>query len=187
MKELDSSYLITEFDTAIIRLVSSSDGSATILGKFHAILTWAQQEQSKYYDVYYVPKTSGSQTQYVPAIFFYPEYYRCLYVKLYNFDGKAVTDGQPWVIVYDTDDQGHRFVNATDSKQFDSYQEAVDYMNSLTSGNHVIVGINPFVSPVPLEAVPDFQLIHSSTQGTSVASAGFESEIKIFQYTGNNK
>jgi dolichyl-diphosphooligosaccharide--protein glycosyltransferase len=181
MDELRSSYLIAEYDTATMQLVRTAT-KAIFYGKFHAILTWAQKEQSKYYDVYYVPDTSQGQNNYIPALLFYPEYYRSLYTRLYNFNGEAVTDAKPWVITYETDDQGNRFI--TDSQEFTSYREALDYLDSQESGNHVIIGPSPFISPIPLEAVPDFQLVYSSSQGTSLSGVGFVPEVKIFEYTG---
>jgi len=93
---------------------------------------------------------------------------------------------KPMVITYtnQVDSKGTAYKLITANQQFDSYQAALDYINSQTSGNHAIVGVNPFVSPVGLDAVPDFQLVHSSEQGTSVSSVGFVPEVKIFQYTG---
>jgi len=113
---------------------------------------------------------------------YYPAYYRSLYSRLYNFNGEAVTDEKPWVITYETDEQGNKFV--TDSQEFASYQEALDYLDSQESGNHTIIGSNPFISPVPLEALPDFRLVHSSSQGTSLSGVGFVPEVNIFEYTG---
>jgi len=183
MAELDSSYLIAEFDTATMQLVQRGT-SVIYYGKFHAILTWAEKEQTAYYDVFYVPYTSGDTTQYTPRMLFYPDYYRSLYVRLYNFNGGAVTDISPVVISWDEEEQEGQTVKiVTAAEQFDSYQEALDYLNGLGEGHHTIVGVNPFISPVPLEAVPGFELVHSSEQGTSVSGAGFIPEVKIFEYT----
>jgi oligosaccharyl transferase (archaeosortase A-associated) len=180
MDELRSSYIIGEFDSATMRLIRRTD-SVVYYGKFHAILTWAEKEQNNYYDVFYLA-ANEEKTQWVPAMFYYPEYYRCLYVRLYNFNGDAVTDEQPWVITYDTDEQGNKFI--LEYSSFASYQEALDYVDSQESGNHAIIGSSPFISPVPLEAVPDFNLVYSSSQGTSLSGVGLVPEVKIFEYTG---
>jgi oligosaccharyl transferase (archaeosortase A-associated) len=182
MDELRSSYIIGEFDSATMQLIRRTD-SVVFYGKFHAILTWAEKEQSDYYDIFYLP-ANEEKTQWVPAMFYYPEYYRCLYVRLYNFNGEAVTGEQPWVITYETDENGNKFI--MDSQKFSSYQEALDYLNSLGEGNNTIIGSSPFVSPIPLEAVPDFHLVHSSTQGTSLSGVGLVPEVKIFEYTGRD-
>jgi len=168
MEEMDSSYVI--LDNLVTR------------GKFWAVATWAEQPLEKYYDVFYVEL----QGQLQGVQFYYPAYYQTLVVRLYNFNGEEVTDEKPVVITWvdRVDDRGTPFKEVTDYPQFDSYQEALDYLNSLGEGNHAIVGVSPFLSPVSLEAVPDFRLIHSSEQGTSMSGVGFVPEIKIFEYTG---
>jgi hypothetical protein len=111
-----------------------------------------------------------------------------LAVLLFNFDGKAVSDVRAAVITYtEKREQGFSYKQVTAAKEFTSYQEARDYYDSLTSGNNLIVGVSPYISPVPLEAVPDFQLAYSSEQGTSQQNVGFVPEVKIFEYTGRNK
>ncbi len=172
MAKLGSSYVIV--DTTVTG------------GKFWAVATWAQQPLEKYYDVYYY---KDSQGQYQAAQLYYPAYYDTLVVRLYNFNGKAVTEVKPTVVTYtdNVDDNGTKFKLVSNAQQFNSYQEALDYVNSQTSSKNVIIGVNPYVSPVTLEAVPDFQLVHVSEQGTSFASVGLVPEVKIFEYTGNRK
>ena len=179
---------LSENDTTAQNLLAEMKTSYVILdntltqGKFWAEVTWAGQQLGKYFDVYYVV----SQNQLQPVQLYYPEYYQTLAVRLYNFNGKAVSAVKPLVITYtnQVDAKGTAYKLITASQQFDSYQAALDYLNSQTSGNYAIVGGNPFVSPIPLDAVPGFQLVHSSEQGTSIASVGFVPEVKIFQYTG---
>jgi dolichyl-diphosphooligosaccharide--protein glycosyltransferase len=151
-------------------------------GKFPAVVTWAGQTLEKYSDYYFFPYQGG----YTPVLLYYPAYYNCLAVRLYNFDGKATTKVQATVVTYTetTSSNGVVVRLVTDYQQFDSYQEAQDYVDSQESGNHVIVGVSPFVSPIALEDVPDFQLIHASTQGTSMAQVGFVPSVKIFEYSG---
>jgi oligosaccharyl transferase (archaeosortase A-associated) len=166
MEEMGSSYVI--LDNTITR------------GKFWAVATWADQPLAKYSDVFYIPY----QGQYVAAQLYYLAYYNTLAVRLYNFDGKAV-EAKPTVVTYTENvSEGTTYKLVSDYQQFDSYQEALDYINSQESGNHVIVGLNPFVSPVSLEAVADFELVHVSEQGTSMSGVGFVPEVKIFAYTG---
>jgi hypothetical protein len=135
---------------------------------------------TKYYDIYYVQ----DQQQWI--YFYNPDYYRTLSVRLYNFDGKAVTEEQPMVITWteQVDANGVSVKIVSAYQQFDSYQEAQDYIDSQASGNYSIVGVSPFISPISLEAVPDFQLVHASEQGTSLSGVGFVPEIKIFAYVG---
>jgi oligosaccharyl transferase (archaeosortase A-associated) len=153
--------------------------------KFWAMVTWAGQPQEKYSDVLY----GQTQNGYQPVQVYFPDYYQTLVVRLFNFNGQAVTAVKPYVITWDNKqlDDGTPYKLLTDSSSFNSYQEAVDYLNGLEPGNHAIVGNNPFVSPVPLDAVPGFQLVHNSDEGTSHASVGMVPEVKIFEYTDRTK
>jgi oligosaccharyl transferase (archaeosortase A-associated) len=156
----------------------------TVTSKHWAVVTWSGEPQQKYINVFAIPYEGTLQA----VQFYLPEYYQTLAVRLYNFDGKAVTDVKPVVVTYvERKGQEISYNEVTDINEFDSYQEALDYVNSQETGNHIITGISPFVSPVPLEAVPDFQLVHSSEQGTSIKQAGFMPEVKIFEYTGREK
>ena len=168
MAQLQSSYIITDYDTST--------------SKYWALITWAGKNQTDFTDVYYVVNNN----QLVPVQLFYPGYYRSLLVRLYNFDGKAVTTEAPTVITYDdkVNQDGSQYKQITGVQNFSSYQQAVDYIASQKSGKHEIIGSNPFVSPVALDAVPDFKLIHSSDSGVQVTQNSTIPEVKIFQYTG---
>ena len=166
IQELDSSYIIIDYLTAT--------------GKFWAIATWLEREPTEFFDIYYLPRENELR-QYI-----YPEYYRSLSVRLYNFDGKAVTPESTLVISYQerVNDDGEVFKEVTSEKEFDSYEEAEAYLLSQKSANYRIVSDNPFVSPVPLEALKHYKLIHSSDIGVLAPDAGKVPEVKIFEYIG---
>lgn len=168
MKELGSSYIIIDFSTCTT--------------KFWAVNTWAGRDPSEFVGTYYVAK----EGKLVPVQLFHPEYYRTLCVRLYNFNGKAVAAKNPAVITFEkkVDNNGNSFEQITDIKQFASYQEALDNVAKEGAANHRIIGLNPFVSPVPLEAVQDYKLIYSSESGISNQDVGLVPEVKIFEYPG---
>jgi len=154
---------------------NTSTGQISESGKFWAVLNWAGLNSADYYDVFLVPYKDN---QLVPKMLFYPKYYDTLLVRLYNFDGKAVTKESPIVVAYDDIvDQGNHYKVVTDSKQFSSYNEALDYIKNQKTGKYVVVSADPFTSPVALEAVQDYQLVYSSKPDNSSIS-----EVKIFQY-----
>ena len=170
VKELGSSYIIADY--------------AMLTNKFWAIVTWAEQEQNKYIGIYYVTYES----QLVPVQLFLPEYYSNLIVRLYNFDGKAVTNETPMVVSYEEKvdkKSGNTYRQIVDVDEFSSYKEAIDYINSNTSGKYDIVSRSPFVSPIPLEAIKDYKTIYSSEFTVSVSDNDSIPEVKIFEYTGN--
>jgi len=150
-------------------------------GKFWAIITWSGREATEFFDTYYLPK----EGKLVPVRLFYPEYYRSLAIRLYNFDGKAVTPESSVVISYEekVNPSGELYKVVTDAQPFSNYEEAVSYISSQKSANYRIVGGNPFVSPVPLETLTYYKLIHSSDDSVTQPGVGMLPSVKIFEYT----
>ena len=165
-QKLGSTYIIIDYDT--------------VTDKLWAIAAWAGREESEFYDIYYQPQ----EGELVPVRLFYPEYYRSLSARLYNFDGKAVTPQSSVVISYRkrVSREGEPYKEITDSKSFPSYEEAVAYVSSQKSANYKIVGTDPFLSPVPLEAVKHYQLVHSSESLEMPPGGGTVPSVKIFEY-----
>jgi dolichyl-diphosphooligosaccharide--protein glycosyltransferase len=166
IQELGTAYVIVDYETA--------------LSKFWAIVTWAGKEESEFYDIYYEPQ----ENQLAPRVVFYPEYYRTLSTRLYNFDGKAVTPVSSIVISFrqNLSQGGIIYKEITDVKQFGSYEEAGAYVSSQNSANYRIVSDNPFISPVPLEALEHYRLIYSSESQVEQPGVGAVPEVKIFEY-----
>jgi dolichyl-diphosphooligosaccharide--protein glycosyltransferase len=179
-KELGTGYVIVDYEIAITYFNSNT---GTVVGKFYAMATWAGKQSAEFFEFYYVPQQDGGI---VPYLLFYPEYYRSTAVRLYNFDGKAVipTANQTIVISYQEvkDAQGNLFkVIDSVSDNFTSYEEAEAYVANQTSGNYRIIGVDPMVSPVPLEALSGYKLVFGSDNinlGSTSAPA-----IKIFEFT----
>ncbi|OGO00274.1 MAG: hypothetical protein A2Y90_00955, partial [Chloroflexi bacterium RBG_13_52_12] len=147
MTYLDSSYVVLDY--------------AVCTTKLWAVATWIGQDASRYIITYYFPY----ENKLVPVQVFSPEYYKLLCVRLYNFDGKASTGEKPVVITYDnmTDKSGAVYRQATNVEEFDSYQSALNYVNTRPDGNYAIAGSSPFVNPIPIDAVLDYQLVFSSS------------------------
>jgi dolichyl-diphosphooligosaccharide--protein glycosyltransferase len=162
MRELDSSYVIID------------DASAT--SKFYAMALWAGGDPTEYHDIFYIPQETGL----FPLRLFFPEYYRSICYRLYFFDGQAVEPEGAAVISYEERvSQGTPFKLITDAKEFDSYEEALAYLQSLGEGNHRLVGTTALSCPVPLEALEGFHLVHNSDEKID----GIYPQVKIFSYT----
>ena len=153
----------------------------TVTTKFHAVATYSGSSPENFHDVYYQPQDN----KLVRLYFFYPEYYRSLAVRLYNFDGSQVTPQSSNVISYEerTGPEGEPYKVITEAKSFPTYEEAEAYISSQESGNYRIVNTDPFVSPVPLEALEHYKLIYSSDSSVMKPGGGMISEVKIFEYT----
>ncbi len=156
----------------------------TTTDKFYAIAQWAGLDKSQFYDYYFFKQ---EENRLVRGVLFYPDYYRSLVVRLYNFDGQAITAGVSRVISYEeiTLPDGQSAKVITDVQAFPSYEEAVAYISSQESGNYRIVSDSPFSSPISLDALEDYRLIHSSEEETVVSGVEVAvPEVKIFEYIG---
>jgi len=153
----------------------------TITSKFWALTSWAEQERTKFFDTYFVPQ---EKDKLVPATLFHPEYYRSLAVRLYNFDGKAVTPEETVVISYEEKpfQEGGTVKVINNIEFFPSYEEAKSYISEQKSGQFQIVGQTPFISAVPLEELEHFKLVYRSRESSSQPGVGNVPEVKIFEY-----
>jgi oligosaccharyl transferase (archaeosortase A-associated) len=191
---MGEAYLFAAQDEASANAFLDSRGSKYVIvdhaiampinGKFHAVATLSGNSQDKFYDVYY--QQQGGRLS--PVILFYPEYYRSLVVRLYNFDGKQVVPETYPVVSFEekVTREGQHYKQITSLNPFSTYEEAQAYIASQhieqKSGNYRIVGIDPFVSPVPLSALEHYKLIHSSDASIREPSGAVNSEVKIFEY-----
>jgi len=150
------------------------------VGKFYALATLSGSKKENFFDVYYQPQDDKLK----PVILFYPEYYRSLVIRLYNFDGSQVIPKSSPVISYEerVARDGQPYKEITSVKAFSSYEEAEAYVTSQKTGNYRIVNSDPFASPVPLPALEHYKLVYSS-EGTMMQPSGkLVSEVKIFEY-----
>jgi dolichyl-diphosphooligosaccharide--protein glycosyltransferase len=149
--------------------------------KFYAMAEWAGSNSSEFYEIYYVQtSTSGGQWAYL----YYPAYYNSTVVRLYNFDGKAVTPTQSLVISYEeTEYQGQKYKEVTSGQPFSSYEDAQAYVANQTSGNYRIVGVDPFSSPVPLEKLNSYKLVYPPEATANITATN----VKIFEYLGSSQ
>lgn len=153
---------------------------ATTITKFSGVVIFAGGSSDEFYDFYYELKDD----RLVPIRLFYPEYYQSLAIRLYNFNGEAVTPGQCTVVSYEekVSQDGINYRQITDFLSFPSYEAATAYIAGQKSGNYRIAGTNPFVTPVPLDALVHYQLIYESSIQATVTGFGEVPMVKIFEY-----
>lgn len=169
MTELESSYVILDYQTCT--------------SKFWAVVNWAERQQEKYIEMYYIPYGDRA----VGTALFYPEYYQSTNVRLYNFNGEAVAgnDVEAWVITYEDiiDTAGQPVNIVTDRKHFSDYEEALEYIESQDNPNCRIVGVNPFASPVPLEPMEIYRPIYISEYPVQHKYLDLGTEFKVRSVT----
>jgi oligosaccharyl transferase (archaeosortase A-associated) len=151
-----------------------------VTGKFYAVATIVGKNKEDFYDVYYLPQNG----ELVPVTFLYPEYYRSMVVRLYNFNGEEVSASGTMVISYEEriSQEGWSYKEATSLMSFPSSGEAEAYIASQESGNHRIVSNDPFASPVPLKKLEHYKLIYESDSTKMQGNIGMVPLIKIFEY-----
>jgi oligosaccharyl transferase (archaeosortase A-associated) len=163
--EMQSGYVVMDYQTAA--------------SKFWAVATWAGKSPADFFEVYWYPQQNQQK------LYIYPEYYRAIATRLYAFDGQAVAARQPLVVSYlvRKNPNGQTYREVVTEKQFATYEEAAEYLAGQTSGNYVIAGTDPLISPVPLEALQNYRPVYSSEDMASIGSANQTAEIKIFERT----
>ncbi len=170
MDSLGSRYFIADYDI--------------VTGKFYAAVTLSGGNVEDFYDVFYSPQQDAWVRLY------FPEYYRSLCVRLYNFGGEAVTPKTCIVISWEIErsQQNTPYKEITGSQEFDTYEEASAYITEMTakypSDHYQIVSSNPFASPIPLEELKHFKLVHDS-ESTVTTMTSPVPEVRVFQYTGS--
>jgi len=154
---------------------------AMATGKFYAMADWAGKNLSEFYEYYYVQTEEGGQF----TVLFYPALYQSMAIRLYNFDGKAVTPATNSSIVISYEEQptsdGQKYKAVTSGQAFATYEDARAYIAAQTSGNYRIVGISAAASPVPLEALTDYERVYPDPADTTASTA-----VKIFRYLGSD-
>jgi dolichyl-diphosphooligosaccharide--protein glycosyltransferase len=169
--------ILSEFKTKYIMLDYD-----LVTAKLYALAQWIGEDDNKYFEYFYAKQKDGMNK----VTLFYPEYYQTLAVRLYNFNGLQVTEGQQLVITYSSksDSEYGKYKMITSAKVFNNYNEAEEYAEGVSG---IIVGGNPFISPIKLEAMSDYKLVHSSKQTQDVVDVKNIPEVKIFEYVGSGK
>jgi hypothetical protein len=168
MKKWQSRYVVIDN-----RIASPND-------KFYALAKLSGKQETDFYELCWQKKDS----KYTPLLVFYPDFYRSMIIRLYNFDGKPV--GLQSTLVMSFQDQvtsdGQKFKEITGLKSFKNYKEADSFISSQKQGHYRIIGTDPLVSPVPLDQLSRYKLIYQSEEKASAGSTPLPA-IKIFEYT----
>jgi hypothetical protein len=148
--------------------------------KFYALANLSGKTESDFYELCWQKKGD----KYSPLLVFYPEYYRSLVIRLYNFDGRQYTPSNTPVMAWQEREMpdGQKFKEITGFKNFKSFAEAEAFIAGQKQGSYRIIGTDPLVSVVPLQALADYRPVYQSAQKATVGSATNLPAIKIFEY-----
>lgn len=156
------------------------------VSKFASVIGWAGKEKNEFFEDYALslPGVSPRLVRY-----YYPAYYQAMCIRLYNFNGNAVTPRKTTVISFtekfNAKGKPYKQINSTHS--FATYAEAAEYIAGQQSTDCRIVGDSPYNSPIPLEALQDYKPVYASGAGSPQIDMGSASEVKIFEYTRHRK
>ena len=155
----------------------------TAISAFPAVATYAGRSTEEFGGDFYYQVQEG---KFMTGRLLYPEYYRSLAVRLYNFDGVEVTPESSTVISYEEKRKpdGETYKEIASLQSFPNYEEAEAYVLSQGSEHYKIVSDNPLVSPVPLEALEHYKLVYRSDKMIH-QYGGRIPEVKIFEYIGD--
>jgi oligosaccharyl transferase (archaeosortase A-associated) len=147
--------------------------------KFYILANLTGRQESDFYELCWQKKDG----KYVPLLVFYPEFYRSMVSRLYNFDGRQVIPQKTAVMTWQqrTMPDGQKFKEIMGLKNFRSYDEAAAFVAGQKDGNYRIIGSDPLASPVPLEALPGYKPVYQSKETASAGSSPLP-VIKIFEY-----
>jgi hypothetical protein len=155
------------------------------IGKFYAMVTWADKNVDDFFEVYYQSQQSTSTL--TPVYLYHPAYYQSMCSRLYNFGGTAWVPQQStvisWTLQSVTDNSGHRLQVKviSDVKSFASYGQAEAFVSA--NPGYIIVGNDPFSSPVPLEKLEHYSLTHQSPTTAATQGNVSISSVEIFEYS----
>jgi len=147
--------------------------------KFHSIASYAEKSRNDFFEFCYQDKPD-TMTQ---IALFYPEYFRTMGVRLFNFDGAAFTPLNTQVfLLEERNSRGKTYKQVMDQRTFETYDEAVAFINKQDSSNWKIASTDPFISPITLNSLENYDLIHYAGNAIQHNQLGLIPKIKIFEY-----
>ena len=145
-----------------------------VQGKFETLVAWAGKDINRYWETFLTKDANGALG---PLVLFHPEYYRTIAVRLYVYGGApAAPQDSTYVVSYTerTMPDGARSKEILESRRFKTYESAAAYLDRFGHTGRTIVGLDPKQTPVPIEPLPRFRLLHQSPGDTPA--------VRIFEY-----
>ncbi len=184
-----ASFLLAQDETSANEILDRLDSryvildSANSFGEFHAFITWANMNQSDFYEVCY----TAEGEKFSQVLIFYPAYYQSMCSRLYNFGGEEWVPQEILVVSFDEqpaiNEKGDRITVKviSDEKPFTDYEDALAFIES--HSEYKIVGTRQYLSPVPLEELEHYELVYKSPHDVLTRGEETISEVEIFEYS----
>jgi hypothetical protein len=168
LDEVGARYVIAHAEVPIL------PRAGLVQGKFETLVAWAGKDVARYWETFLTEDARGVLG---PLVLFHPEYYRTLAVRLYVYrGGGAVPQDTTYVVTYAERSlpDGTRGKEILESRRFKTYAGAAAYLDRHGHTGRAIVGLDPKQTPVPIEPLARFRLVHESP--------GPLPAVRIFEY-----
>jgi hypothetical protein len=145
-----------------------------VQGKFETLVAWAGKDLTRYWETFLTRDARGALG---PLVLFHPDYYRTLAVRLYVYRGGAAVPRDTTYVVAFAErglPDGSRGKEILESRRFKTYEGAVAYLDRYGRTGRAIVGLDPQQTPVPIEPLTRFRLLHESPDTPPA--------VRIFEY-----
>jgi dolichyl-diphosphooligosaccharide--protein glycosyltransferase len=161
-----------------IRYIIINDYTVDRDGGFGVLASESGMPTSRYFETFY--RRQGEKL--LPTPLYYPGYYRSLAVRLYCFDGSDYSPTETAVVSweYRNGADGKAFKEITGLRTFVNYRDAEAYVSARDGSQRDIVGKDPRISPVPLDALEGYKPVYSSSQKSRVGN-GELPEVRVFE------
>jgi len=168
LDKLGCKYVIVDYNMATTTLYS--------------LAQWAGEDEEQFLEEYEGDPAEGRLGL---KPYYYPEYYRSMNSRLYNFGGEAVVPHNSTMVISWEERTVYlsTFKQITSTQIFTTYEEAQEFVERQDDPNYRIVGMDPFTSPVPLEKLEHYQMVHpSDPEIPTRKKADLIPYVKIFEY-----
>ncbi len=165
---------------SLMGLVQTAD-TGELVGKFFGMASWTGKTKADFVENYVGRGPDGRLAE---TTFFYPEFYRSMFCRLYVFGGRRVVPQEIEVASFreGTNPLGSRVKLLTGLKRFATYAEAEAFLKSQPAGTTRVVGRSPFQSCVPLEPIRWHRLAYQSPTAVGRRFGEQISFVEIYEY-----
>lgn len=144
-------------------LATITTDTASTVGRFPAIVTWAGRRIDEFYRTVYFEEPGGGLS---PRIAYSPEYFRSLYNRLLYHGTEEISPSSQhlWVIrteLHRTTD-GSVIDVVRSGQRFASYDFAQQFLQQNVGAGWRLVSFSPYDTCIPLEPVPGISKVFSS-------------------------
>ena len=170
LDQTNSRYVIAHAEVPIL------PRGGLVQGKFETLAAWAGKDINQYWETFLTKDAKGGLG---PLVLFHPAYYRAMVVRLYVYGGQAaLPNDSTYVITYAERRNADGTVGKEilESRRFKTYDGATAWLDRVGHTGRTIVGLDPKQTPVPIEPLTRFRLVHESPDAPPA--------VRIFEYLG---